>query len=115
MKSVENACQGNRWILVLAMLFIDTIAAVLNRVEIHEDDLSLCLDGTKFAYGLRKGFDKGKNHWIIHLQGGAWCGTEVECRNRRDTPLGTSCCWSYLQETAGVSIFLYLHIQTFQQ
>lgn len=47
---------------------------VLNKISNIEYPLAKCYDGTPASYYLRKGVESGANRWIIHLQGGGFCG-----------------------------------------
>ena len=82
------------------------VGGVLHRVDVPTagDDgrAPLCLDGSQYAYGIREGHGRGQKRWLIHLQGGAWCATEEECRSRHGTGMGTSNGWGYFEEPAGV-------------
>jgi len=82
------------------------VGGILRRVDvpISGDDgrAPLCLDGSPYAFGFREGHGRGRDRWLIHLQGGAWCATTHECLSRRGTGMGTSHGWGYFQEPAGV-------------
>lgn len=93
------------WSLVLCSWTVG-VGSVLRRVDVPTagDDgrAPLCLDGSPYAFGFREGHGRGRNRWLIHLQGGAWCATQEECLSRRGTGLGTSHGWGYFEEPAGV-------------
>ncbi|KAM0831738.1 hypothetical protein ACQ4PT_065337 [Festuca glaucescens] len=65
---------------------------------------AVCLDGTPPGYHLQRGSGDGSGSWIIHLQGGAWCGTLKDCYDRSMTDLGSS---SFMKPVmfAGAGIF----------
>ena len=99
----------SRSLLLVSVLLWKCIGrthGILHRVDlpaaVEAHKAPLCLDGTPYAYGYRKGQGSGRAKWIIHLQGGAWCATEQECFSRRGTSMGTSGGWAYFQEPAGV-------------
>ncbi len=47
--------QCNWYIFTLTIFFIDIkeTATLLSRVDVSDDEQALCLDGTRYAYGLR--------------------------------------------------------------
>ncbi|XP_074379194.1 pectin acetylesterase 5-like isoform X2 [Apium graveolens] len=51
---------------------------------------AFCLDGSLPGYHFQKGFGSGSGHWLLHLQGGAWCNTIASCSDRKTTSLGSS-------------------------
>ncbi|KAL4435329.1 hypothetical protein ABPG74_022812 [Tetrahymena malaccensis] len=58
-----------------------------------------CLDGSSPGFYFREGYAEGKNNFMIHLQGGAWCQGNSEeeiidsCLQRSTTSLGSSSFW----------------------
>ena len=42
-------------------------------ISLFLQDGARCLDGSPPAYYIREGKDNGKDKWILHLMGGAWC------------------------------------------
>jgi hypothetical protein len=73
--------------LALVLALLPFSGGLMQRCDL-EDEGAVCLDGTRYAYGFRQGHGRGRNMWIIHLQGGAWCATEEECAARRGSSLG---------------------------
>ena len=61
----------------------------------------MCLDGSAPGYYLRRGSGASESKWILHLQGGAWCGDEADCLGRSKTALGSSTFWPPSAEYAG--------------
>ncbi|MCO5560397.1 hypothetical protein L7F22_014012 [Adiantum nelumboides] len=51
---------------------------------------AVCLDGSPPAYSMDPGSGSGQYSWIVHLQGGGWCGSADECLQRSFTDLGSS-------------------------
>lgn len=51
---------------------------------------AVCLDGSTPAYEFEQGSGSGQNNWIVHLQGGGWCGNDADCLSRSTTALGSS-------------------------
>lgn len=41
-----------------------------------------CLDGSPPGYYVRKGYGSGSSKWMIHLQGGGWCASHLDCLAR---------------------------------
>ncbi|XP_078179058.1 pectin acetylesterase 5-like [Carex rostrata] len=62
----------------------------LTLVKNAKEKGALCLDGSLPGYHFLKGFDSGADNWLIHLEGGAWCGDLKSCNARKDTALGSS-------------------------
>lgn len=52
------------------------------------DSLAKCLDGSPAAYYISRGSNK-KAFYLYHV-GGGWCQTEDECKQRAQTPFGSS-------------------------
>ncbi|KAI3926402.1 hypothetical protein MKX01_032590 [Papaver californicum] len=48
----------------------------------------VCLDGTAPGYHFSKGFGSGSDNWLIHIEGGGWCGTTQSCTERKKNPFG---------------------------
>ena len=61
-----------------------------------------CLDGSPPGYYMRPGSGEGANKWILHLMGGAWCATTVDCYKRSFTELGSTTPWNMSPEFAGI-------------
>ncbi|CAI5963747.1 unnamed protein product [Closterium sp. NIES-64] len=55
---------------------------------------SKCLDGSPPAYYFRAGAGAGRRKWHVHLPTGGWCFSPGECRNRANSPLGSSRFWA---------------------
>ncbi|KND03086.1 uncharacterized protein SPPG_02150 [Spizellomyces punctatus DAOM BR117] len=56
---------------------------------------ALCMDGTVPAYYVDGATsDQSRNKWVIFLQGGSFCFTQVQCDVRSRTPLGSSATYS---------------------
>ena len=51
------------------------------RLHLVDDPFAVCLDGSKPGYYIRDG-RPDNNKWIIHLQGGGWCGSPNTCLDR---------------------------------
>ena len=62
---------------------------------------AVCLDGSAPGYYLRQGNGEGVSKWILHLEGGAWCGDERDCLDRSKTALGSSTFWPPTAEFNG--------------
>lgn len=61
----------------------------------------MCLDGSAPGYYIREGSGEGAGKWILHLEGGGWCGTKRDCLDRSKTALGSSTFWPPTQEFHG--------------
>ncbi|CAI5499788.1 unnamed protein product [Closterium sp. Naga37s-1] len=55
---------------------------------------SKCLDGSTPAYYFRAGAGAGRRKWHVHLPQGGWCFSPLECRERANSPLGSSHFWA---------------------
>ncbi|CAI5962083.1 unnamed protein product [Closterium sp. NIES-65] len=55
---------------------------------------SKCLDGSTPAYYFRAGAGAGRHKWHVHLPQGGWCFSPLECRERANSPLGSSRFWA---------------------
>ncbi|KAI5415401.1 variant 2, Pectin acetylesterase 10, partial [Lathyrus oleraceus] len=51
---------------------------------------AVCLDGSLPAYHFHRGYGSGSNSWLIHLEGGGWCGTIRNCIYSKKTRHGSS-------------------------
>ncbi|XP_022889341.1 pectin acetylesterase 8-like [Olea europaea var. sylvestris] len=51
---------------------------------------TVCLDGSPPAYHFDKGFGDGIDNWLVYLEGGGWCETESECKDRALSIYGSS-------------------------
>ncbi|AES96880.1 pectin acetylesterase 8 [Medicago truncatula] len=51
---------------------------------------AVCLDGSPPAYNFDKGYGKGSNSWLVHMEGGGWCHNVTNCLGRMTTRLGSS-------------------------
>ena len=60
----------------------------LNLIDLKRYPKAVCLDSTPGAFYTRTGTQKDK--YLLHLQGGAWCGKQNDCAGRALTALGTS-------------------------
>jgi hypothetical protein len=49
-----------------------------------------CIDGSPAAYYFRPGSGSGSTKWIVFHQGGGWCISLSDCRQRAGTALGSS-------------------------
>jgi len=54
------------------------------------DKGAVCLDGTPAGFFVQAGWGTGKDRWIIHLQGGAWCASMEACVERSKSTLGST-------------------------
>ena len=63
----------------------DDATFTLNLVD---DDMGKCLDGTSPAYYIRPGAETTK--WYVHHEGGGWCYNEADCVSRSKGDLGSS-------------------------
>ena len=59
-------------------------------VQLPKNGKAKCMDGSPPAYYIRKGYGTGKEKWIIHLHGGAWCYDLQSCAKRRNSILGST-------------------------
>ncbi|CAI5962793.1 unnamed protein product [Closterium sp. NIES-65] len=55
---------------------------------------SKCLDGSTPAYYFRAGAGAGRRKWHVHLPQGGWCFSPLKCRERANSPLGSSRFWA---------------------
>ncbi|CAI5508063.1 unnamed protein product [Closterium sp. Naga37s-1] len=55
---------------------------------------SKCLDGSTPAYYFPRGGGRGRRKWHVHLPQGGWCFSPLECRERANSPLGSSHFWA---------------------
>lgn len=62
---------------------------------------AVCLDGSAPGYYIRRGIRAGEDKWILHLEGGGWCGDEADCLQRSKTALGSSINWPLTAEFHG--------------
>ena len=51
---------------------------------------------------MRKGTGSGAKKFILHLEGGGWCGTPESCLERSRTELGSSHRWADELEKSGI-------------
>ncbi|CAH9084641.1 unnamed protein product [Cuscuta europaea] len=51
---------------------------------------SVCLDGSPSVYYFDQGEGQGLDNWLIFLEGGGWCSTQSECKQRSETKYGSS-------------------------
>ncbi|MCO5582868.1 hypothetical protein L7F22_036769 [Adiantum nelumboides] len=68
---------------------------ILTAVELSllpnaEEAGAVCLDGSPPAYNFDKGSGNGVSNWLIHLEGGGWCESNISCAQRSMTYLGSS-------------------------
>jgi hypothetical protein len=50
---------------------------------------------------VNQGVGASESKWILHLEGGGWCGDEGDCLNRSRTALGSSTFWPPAEEFHG--------------
>ena len=50
----------------------------------------MCLDGSSPAYYFYPGNGTGANKWYVHHEGGGWCESLDDCKDRAGTDLGSS-------------------------
>lgn len=43
------------------------------------DASAVCLDGSPPLYYVSPGWGAGARRWLLHMEGGAWCGSAAEC------------------------------------
>ncbi|KAI3835396.1 hypothetical protein MKW92_004079 [Papaver armeniacum] len=51
---------------------------------------AVCLDGSPPGYNLDRGYGSGANNWLLVFEGGGWCRSINECRNRSTTYRGST-------------------------
>ncbi|KAL6533697.1 hypothetical protein OROHE_013530 [Orobanche hederae] len=51
---------------------------------------AVCMDGSPPAYSHEKGYESGANNWFIYIEGGGWCESTHECKNRSQGHMGSS-------------------------
>ncbi|CAN4109473.1 unnamed protein product [Withania somnifera] len=51
---------------------------------------AVCLDGSAPAFNFHPGTGSGLYSWLIHLQGGAWCDSTMDCQVRAKSQYGSS-------------------------
>lgn len=56
--------------------------------------MARCLDGSPGGFWFSPGVGADASKWIVHFQGGGWCGDEQECLTRSQTSLGSSTFWN---------------------
>ncbi|XP_065888663.1 uncharacterized protein [Dysidea avara] len=82
--------------LVISFMILSrcTDAAVMTKVILTDAPSkgAVCLDGSPPGYYIHNG-TSSPNKWIIHLQGGGWCGSERNCVDRSKRRLGSSKDW----------------------
>lgn len=71
------------------------------RVIIVRVQGAVCLDGSAPGYYIRRASSAGEDKWILHLEGGGWCGDEADCLSRSKTALGSSINWPLTAEFHG--------------
>ncbi|KAI5065154.1 hypothetical protein GOP47_0019849 [Adiantum capillus-veneris] len=91
MMRAANACCVSV-VLVLIMLVLEERGSLGQPplVYLSEPGDAVCLDGSPPAYSFDPGSGSGQNSWIVHLQGGGWCGSVDDCLQRSFTDLGSS-------------------------
>ncbi|KAH0679315.1 hypothetical protein KY284_020400 [Solanum tuberosum] len=80
-------------IVLLAILFGDVGYGLQINITVLDNATTqgaVCLDGSPPAYYFDKGFDTGLSNWIIFLDGGGWCESISDCKNRSITEKGSS-------------------------
>lgn len=56
--------------------------------------LARCLDGSPPGFYFAPGSGSGSRNWVIHTQGGGWCGSDADCASRASSALGSSRGWA---------------------
>lgn len=100
----------------------ESVPATLVLLHDAVNEGAVCLDGSPPGYLFRPGqlkalvywtvsmkpivlpcagIGSGENSWIIHLEGGGWCGTLESCASRSKTRLGSSNFWPKSYEFNG--------------
>lgn len=55
---------------------------------------AVCLDGSPGGYYIRRPLVKtSKEQWVVFHEGGGWCGSDGNCRDRANSSLGSSTFW----------------------
>ena len=67
---------------------------------------ALCIDGSRPAYYLRKGYGEGENKWFVHFEGGGWCYDYAQCQQRKQTPVGSSNKYPTCIETDSMKFYM---------
>jgi len=80
-------------LLSLGMAVVMAVDPAIVPLSAYVSSGAVCLDGSTPAYYYRPGVGAGANNWIIHMEGGGWCGTESDCYARSLTTLGSSTQW----------------------
>ncbi|KAM5560862.1 pectin acetylesterase 10-like [Rosa sericea] len=68
----------------------NTLMVSLTLIQGADAKGAVCLDGTLPAYYFHRGHGSGKKSWLVHFQGGGWCGNITDCVARKKTQLGSS-------------------------
>jgi len=61
---------------IIACLIVPSCLAKSKKLKLEllsDYERAKCLDGSSTGYYFREGTGEGKNNYLIHLQGGAWC------------------------------------------
>ena len=58
-----------------------------------DDPNALCLDGSPGGFYRRPGVGDGAAVWLIEMEGGGWCTSVEDCKNRAKTDIGSSKKW----------------------
>ncbi|KAG5099257.1 hypothetical protein JHK82_044309 [Glycine max] len=90
MESARISHWLNLLVCVLLLLKAEGSSVPLTLVKNSETKGAVCLDGSPPAYHFDKGFGKGINNWIVHIEGGGWCNNVTSCLDRKNTTLGSS-------------------------
>lgn len=78
------------WLGPLLLAMAVTATSPLPRVNLTLiDGGAKCLDGTAYAYFLRKS-STGSKKWVLFLEGGGLCVEPVDCAKRKKSSLGSS-------------------------
>ncbi|XP_031114341.1 pectin acetylesterase 11-like [Ipomoea triloba] len=88
----------HQWLslLICALVILQTRAAdIIARIPLTfpENAVAMgavCLDGSPAAYQFIKGAPESQNNWLIYMEGGGWCESEKECKERTLDHKGSS-------------------------
>lgn len=67
-----------------------SVSVPLTLLRNYKEKGAFCLDGSSPGYHLQKGFGSGSDSWVLHIEGGGWCGTIEACSFRSGTQLGST-------------------------
>ncbi|XP_043808237.1 pectin acetylesterase 7 isoform X2 [Manihot esculenta] len=86
---------GHQWCFLLFLVCLLLLKAEggsipITIVETAKAKGAVCLDGSPPAYHMVEGSGSGINNWLVHMEGGGWCGDIESCLERKDTYKGSS-------------------------